>query len=298
MVNKEKQKIETYISFSEYRLRLSCPFKHFLSKVLQIQDQPNEYLVFGSAIHGAVEEIALKKPLKFLWGKIFEKHLEKNKKSYPLTAWQKQTFIRQGTDILQDLDFHKRYEGYEIFSVEEEIFDTLYEDDTYKISFKGFVDLVLKKGDEILILDWKSANQPWDLKKKYGVIEKEKNVYVFPEDVSDNSEEKGFFGQVALYKNFIGKKYNFPLENIKVAYVVLPREGGYPQQYDVEVGEKFLKFILQDLKDKAIEIVNINPLQLEKAKLNNRKKDCFFCMFKNTDYCNDEQYQIPYKHEK
>ena len=76
-----------------------------------------------------------------------------------------------------------------------------------------------------------------------------------------------------------------------MAYITLPKEGGYPQRYDVEVGEKYMNFVLEDLKEKALAILNINPLQLKKNKIEGDKKSCFFCFFKNSEYCNDEKYQ-------
>lgn len=286
------EKARFHISFSEYRLFLGCEHKHFLTKTLGYQEGSNEFLIFGSALHAAIEDVILKKPPRMMLGKVFEEKLKKETNNVVVKSYFGNKFKEQGEAILRDLDFHNRYAGYEIVGVEQDIYEPLYEDETHEVYFKGFIDLILKKDDKYLILDWKSAAKPWSLEDKYKVVEESEGVFSFPDEIKNDSDEKSFFGQVALYKHFISKKFNVPLENIETAFVALPKEPVGAQQYDVIISQEYQDFVLEDVKRVAKEIATVNPLALKKAKLINKKSSCQYCPFKKEDICNDDQHQV------
>lgn len=305
MVELESKKFKSHISFSEYRLFLSCPHKHFLSKILGIEEGSSEALVFGKALHTSIEVIIKTKPSIALWESVFKKELRKEIEKSKLTFSEGAVglFTKQGSSILRELDYFKRYQDWEVVGSEIDIFEPIFEDDNTQIFFKAFIDLVLrnKTTGRYLILDWKSANKPWDIESKYKVKLKNKvgedSFYSFPEEIANTSEEKSFFGQVSLYKYFLAVRLKIPADLIDTAYVVLPRNDvNQLQQYDVLISQEYSNFLINDIIRVAKEIVNVDPTKLEKAKLRDKAEKgnaCLWCSFKKQpEYCNDEVNQI------
>lgn len=280
--------LESYISFSEYRLFESCQYKHFLSKVLKFQEPKNEFLIFGSSLHSAIEDIILKKTNKIAWGKVFEQKLKEESNDILMKSYFGRQFSYQGTAILKELNFFERFKDYEVVGVELEMYEPLQKDEVITLYFKGIIDLVLKKGDRYLILDWKSANTLWDLKKKFNLHETSKNVFEFREDPKD----KSFFGQLALYKHFYSQKFNIPLDKIDTAFIALSRDPVNCQRYDIEISKAFQSFIVNDVTRVAREILLLDPNNLKKVKFED-KSACQYCFFKkDKSICDNEKKQV------
>jgi hypothetical protein len=262
-----------HISFSEYRLFVSCNFKHYLVKRLKFEEETNEFLVFGSALHSSIEDVIKKKLNKILWEKVFTAKLEAESNNVVIRSYFGRNFIQQGTAILKELNFFERFKDWEVVGVEDELYELLYldEENEEEVYFKGIVDLILKKGDKYLILDWKSATKPWDIEKK--------------------KQDKGFFGQLALYKHFFSKKYNIPIENIETRFVALARDPINVQQYDIVLSDEFSEFVLNDITQAAKAIKKANPTSLLKAKHNNGKEACKYCPL-NKKVCTEEVIQV------
>lgn len=263
-----------HISFSEYRLYDSCAFRHALEKQLGYLQGSNEFLIFGSALHSSIEEIINKNPNKILYEKTFAKYLEEESNATTVKSYFGRQFIKQGTALLKELNFFDRYKDWEVVGVEIQLFEPLYTDEEKEVSFKGFIDLVLKKGDQYLILDWKSAMKPWDIDKK--------------------QEDKSFFGQLALYKHFFATKHNIPLENITTRFVTLARDPINVQQYEINLSNEFMSFMLDDVKRVAKEIGTVPQELLVKTKHSGKpdaKQICSWCPH-NKKLCNNDQYQV------
>lgn len=272
------EKIVKHISFSEYRLYASCTFRHALEKQFGYQQGSNEFLVFGSALHSSIEEIVKKKINKILFEKVFTKYLEEESNGTIVKSYFGRQFITQGTAILKALDFFERYKDWEVVGVEDQLYEPLYETDEKQVNFKGIVDLILKKDDKYLIIDWKSAMKPWDIEKK--------------------QEDKSFFGQLALYKHFFASKHNIPLENITTRFVTLARDPIDIQQYEINISQEFMDFMVADVARVAKEIGTFPMDQLPKAKFSGRpeaKQTCAWCPYNKKDnkICNEEEFQIP-----
>ncbi len=263
-----------HISFSEYRLYASCAFKHALIKQLGYSEESNEFLVFGSALHGAIEEIINKKHNKILYEKVFSQHLEKESNPTTVKSYFGRQFVTQGTALLKELNFFERYKDWEVVGVEHEMYEPLYVDDAGKaISFKGIVDLILKKGDQYMIVDWKSAMKPWDIEKK--------------------KEDKGFFGQLALYKHFFAVKNGIDPKNISTRFVALARVPINIQQYEINISQEFSDDILADIKRVAKEIGTSTVGVAPKAKHSGRADasyTCNYCPFKAM--CTNDIHQV------
>lgn len=263
-----------HISFSEYRLYASCAFRHALEKQLGYQQGTNEFLMFGSALHSSIEEIVNKKHNKILYEKVFTKFLEEESNGTITKSYFGKKFINQGTSLLKMLDFFERYKDWEVVGVEYPLYEPLYETDEKVVNFKGVIDLVLKQGDKYLIIDWKSAGKTWDVKKKL--------------------EDKSFFGQLALYKHFYASKFNIPIENISTRFVALARDPIDVQQYEINLSQEFIDFMVEDVKKVAKEIGTIEQSKLPKVKHSGKpeaKQICQWCPFSKV-ICNSETEQV------
>jgi len=273
-----EEQIKRHISFSEFRLFNSCEFKHYLQKILKIQEPTNEFLIFGSALHSSLEEVVAKNPNKILYEKIFAKYLEAESNEVTVKGFFGRNLVKQGTEILKALDYFERFKDWEVVGIEDDLYEFLLQHGDIEIYFKGFIDLILKKGDKYLIIDWKSAFRPWDLDKK--------------------KEDKTFWGQLALYKHFYSIKYNIPLENIETRFVALAREPTHIQQYSIEVSKKYMDLIINGVKQAAVDIIDRDlELPIKKAKHSKDKTACQWCFFNKSQkgkekLCNDQIGQI------
>ena len=273
----EKRK---HISFSEYRLYAACSFKHAIQYRLKLQEGTNEFLVFGSALHSSIEEIIQKKHSKILYEKVFKKYLEIESNIITLNSYFGRNFSIQGTAILKTLDFFERFKEYDVVGVEEEIMEPLFQDEDGEFKFKGIIDLILKHKEtgDILIIDWKSATKPWDIDKK--------------------KEDKGFFGQLALYKHFFSKKHNIPLDKITTRFVALARDPIDVQQYEIKISDEFREYIVEDMTRVAKEIKQQLPsTELTKAKSVSLSA-CKYCAFNKGICTNDLKQDIDTKNEE
>ncbi len=201
----------------------------------------NEFLIFGSSLHSAIEDIILNKRHKIAWGKVFEQKLKEESNEILLKSYFGRQFSYQGTAILKELNFFERFKDYEIIGVELEMYEPLFEDENVRLYFKGIIDLVLKHKTtgRYLILDWKSANTLWNLEKQFNLKETSKNVFEFQKEPKD----KAFFGQLALYKHFYSQKFGVPIEDIDTSFIALSRDPINCQRYDIEISKyQYLSF--------------------------------------------------------
>ncbi len=267
------------ISFSEYQVWKSCQHKHYLSYQLRISDLTNEILIFGKALHSALEKYAKGEfnriVFKKKFGECLKNEVESSNNKDIKIDYEK--FSKQGETIFQKLDFLNRFKEYEVFSVEEMLLEKLIdsENEDEIVFYKGFVDLILKhkKTGHYLIIDWKSAMRPWNIDKKM--------------------EDKVFFGQLVLYRHFISKKFNIPKDQIETKFITLIRFGTKSvETFQTNISEEFDNFILEDIKKVSKEIIT------KKDKFIKRRTEgklseipCKYCSFKNTDKCNEEPFQ-------
>lgn len=258
-----------HISFSEYRTYSECPFKHFLNKVLQVPEPKNDSLIYGSAIHDSLEEIAKEKVYdKAFWKDIAIKQLIAQTSTSYIKGYFGKKLVDECHNSLQAFDFWERFKNYEVISIEEEMYELLVDDDVIPIYFKGLNDLGLKhkKTGRTLIVDYKSANKPWNIKKK--------------------QEDETFFGQLVLYQHFFSQKHGIPRDQIDCAFITLPREKPKEiQRFGVDITEEYRNFILNDIRKVAKQILNLDPLYREKRKILSSPAHfaCYFCTHNNNN---------------
>jgi len=248
-----------HISFSELKIWKECPHKRKLIYEDKIKGfQGNIYTAFGTAVHLACEKgytddlKAEQRQEVFL--EAFEK--ESNKLNLDRNRdWG--AFQKQGLVLSVDaVKIAKEYfPGWEVFSAEEMIYEPIKEKD---YNFKGIVDLILKKGDKYILIDWKTCTWGWDARRKSDKM----TVY-----------------QLSYYKNFFSQKYNIPLKNVETYFILLKRTAkkNIVELLKVTNGQKRLDNSMKLLNN---AIININNRMNIKNRLS-----CAYCEFKKTEYC-------------
>ena len=259
-----------HISFSEFSKFVGCGHKHLLEKYLKLTEEPPSiHLIFGNAIHGALETgIKNKLPQEdriehFRYN--FVKEMNDNMRDS--SDFDKlDEFRAQGENIIKILSLEKLVEKYEVISVEEPLYEKLFA----LFRFKGFIDLILrnKETGRYLVIDWKTSTQPWDVSKK--------------------KKDEVFMAQMRLYKYFFARKFSVPMELIDCKYIVLNRlkskklpELGFGSLQPVEIYSN-----LEDIEKSIIKVAEtVKSIHLDKKftkiKLTGSKSGCFFCAHKN-----------------
>jgi hypothetical protein len=265
-----KNPFNIHISFSEFSLYNECAHKHLIFKYLSLDIQDKSiHLFFGNAIHEAIEMgvkngLDLEGRAKYFADK-FKKDMMDNM-SEDVQFKETDDFIAQGKHILEILNTEVILKGYEIISVEEPLYESMYK----KYKFKGFIDLVAYNPTtgRYLIVDWKTSGQKWDVNKKL--------------------KDEIFLCQMRFYKYFWGRKNNKSLDKIDCKYIVLNRlidkkdktKGfGEIQIVDVNSTESEIFDSLKKLGNtmKSIHIEKVFP----KVKITgNERYHCMFCKFK------------------
>lgn len=261
------QKNRKHISFSEIKIWNECPHKH---KLLYIDNlklfKGNEYTAFGKAIH-AVSENFLVDPPSESPSDFFEKEFLKELRS--LSDDNPDLVLR--ADMVKDMRaqgkllapliipaLKEHFDEYDVFSVEEELYQEISNDKKYK----GFVDLVLKKDEEYHIIDWKSCSWGWDARRRTDRM----TTY-----------------QLAYYKNFFCEKHNVDPKNVKVYFGLLKRTAkkNHVEIFDVTCGDKKIK---NSLKLMEHALYNIDKKNFVKNRLSCHSK---FgpCEFFQTEHC-------------
>jgi len=274
-----------HISFSEINQYKDCGHKHLIEKYLKLAISPTSiHLIFGNSIHSAIEvgirdSLNLEQRLSHFTNTFTKEMMDKmmGTKEYNTEL---DNFTKQGQNILTLLSTEKILEKYDLIGVEMALYEKLFSN----FHFKGFIDLILKdkKTGRILIIDWKTSGELWDVEKK--------------------KKDKVFMAQMRLYKYFYARKFNVPINDIDCKYVVLNRlqlkkcpELGYGKIQTVEIfstDEDILEAVT--LVAETLRNIHLNK-KFEKAKLIGKKNSCFFCPYKaNPTLCNDNPNQYKY----
>lgn len=274
----------THISFSELTQHRECGHKHLLEKYLQLTPFTTSiHLIFGNTIHAALEigirdKINLDERISHFKENFIKEMMDKmmNTKEYA----DLENFTNQGEHILRLLSTEKILEKYDLIGVEMSLYEKLFD----IFHFKGFIDLILKdkKTGRILIIDYKTSGEQWDVQKK--------------------KKNKVFMAQMRLYKYFYARKCNVPIDEIDCKYIVLNRlvnkkcpELGFGKIQPVEIfstNDDIMEAIV--LVAETIRNIHIKK-EFTKAKLEGRTKDCFFCPYKlNPTLCNNNPHQSKY----
>ena len=150
-----------HISYSELKNWHHCPFYHKLVNIDKLKVfEGNEYTAFGTALHSVCEDLLTEEvniPKPELFNQKFRDEIKKLK-SEELNKKLIIDMFEQGgklsEQVLPSLD--KYFDDCEVFMAEEKLYEPISGFDDYL--FKGFVDLIIKEGDNYHIIDWKTCS--------------------------------------------------------------------------------------------------------------------------------------------
>jgi hypothetical protein len=269
-----------HVSFSEVRIWKECSWKHKLMYIDKVLDfEAGIYTEYGSILHESIEDflktkdmktdVAIEK-LKESWSK-YEFDKDENVKERVLLAesqgWKyKHNFFSDWSqwckDSLEELPgfLDKNYPGWELVSAEEELYEKI--DD--ELSFKGFIDCVLRypKGKKwkYVIIDWKTAGpRGWSRDKK--------------QDIKTTA-------QIMLYKHYWSEKNNVPLKDIACNFVLLKRgtkKGKICKIVEVSAGPVSI--------ERANKMVSSMISGVRRSFFMKNRLSCKFCPFAGTEHC-------------
>jgi len=257
--------MKKYISFSQIKNWVKCPFYHKLASIDRVDGafSGNIYTAFGSALHETIENHIEKKigdnELKTFFSNSFTKERESLEEEVKESDYNK--FLLQGENLVDKyknaLDSYFN-NNYEVVSCEEEIYEEIKDFLLDKYYFKGYIDLVVKVGDTYHILDWKTCSWGWDAKRR-----------------SDTNTTY----QLVFYKYYYAMKHNIDPKNIKCHFGLLKRTAkkNHVEIFEVTSGPRRTKNAIA-LLQKAL--ANINKKNYIKNRLS-----CGRCEFKGTMHC-------------
>ena len=262
-----------HISFSELKNWCKCPFYHKLVNLDKMKAfMGNEHTSFGTAMHSSCELI--------LEG---DNNLDNLKKNFELTFLKELQRVSRDTgqkfdkELVQDMRVQgkivmpfiypalEEYFGdYEVFSIEEKIYEPISEYAEHDYSFKGFIDAVIKTPDgKYHIVDWKTCSWGWGAKKR---------------------SDKMVTYQLTLYKNFFAAKHNIDPDKIETHFALLKRTA---KKNNVEIfrttsGPKKVSNAVNLLLKSLYNITNENFIKNKSACQDQYGN---WCEFYGTEHC-------------
>jgi predicted RecB family nuclease len=254
---------QKHISYSELKTWNDCPYKRKLIYGDKIQlFNGSIYTIFGTAIHAACEKGFTEgldaNQRKELFLKTFDEELVKIKlDEQSLKVGTVDEFKQQGLSLAEEAteEAKKHFDGWEVFAAEELLYQPTVKEN---YNFKGYVDLILKKGDKYALIDWKTCSWGWDTQKKSDKM----TVY-----------------QLSLYKEFFSKKYNVDLKNIETFFILLKRTAKKNKVEVVPVtnGQKRI--------DNSVKLLTDAITNIQNGLVIKNRLSCEYCEFKKTEYC-------------
>ena len=253
------------ISYSEFKIWKECPYRHKLIYIDELEPfLGNEFTAFGTAVHKTCESLIVDNQLcsKTVFDQAFNQELDILSN---LNIDVNQDLVKQMFDSSENIfkeliqKVFEYFGEYEVYSIEEEIYETITEFESYGKSFKGFIDLVLRTKDgKYHIIDWKTCSWGWPSRKKTDTLV----TY-----------------QLTYYKNFFAKKHDIDPKNIKTHFALLKRtaKSNNVEIFEVTSGKRKIENSLKTLQN---ALININNKNYIKNRLN-----CKYCKFYKTENC-------------
>jgi predicted RecB family nuclease len=255
----------THISYSELKIWAECPFKHkliYLDKIKKFQG--NEFTAFGSALHSLCENAVLGKLPEDDYEDFFDIEFLKELEAIDGEIKFRKDLVTDMRDQARRLSPHilpalgQNFEDYEVFSVEERLYEDIPSFEAKPYKFKGFIDLVIKTGDTYHIIDWKTCSWGWDAKRR---------------------SDKLVTYQLTLYKHFFCQKHGIDPSKVETHFALLKRTAkkDFVEIFRVTSGPRKTENA-KDLLMKALHFITIG------SKMKNRNS-CDKCEFRKTEHC-------------
>jgi len=145
-----------HVSFSALKNWDFCPFYHKLTYIDRIKlFKGNIYTAFGTALHEACEKLTLNESSEY--EKVFKQSFKDELQKLSNIPEEHASMIRdmkeQGVELASMIltALKIKFPGYKVVSAEEEIFEPII-DSPGKYDYKGFLDLVIKTENIILLI--------------------------------------------------------------------------------------------------------------------------------------------------
>jgi hypothetical protein len=291
----EKKPGEISISYSQFSMYSTCPFRWKLTYIDKIKfRKPSVHFVFGTAMHETLQyylhtlffksakeadQINLQECLQEQIAQNYMIAVTENGQEHFSTPAELQEFYEDGIAILEWFKRHRTEyfsnRTHELVAIEMPIY--IQATDTHPtIMMNGFLDIVLRdiQDDRILIIDFKTSTKGWSKYEK---------------------QDKVKASQLVLYKNYIAKQYGYHEDKIDIQYLILKRkliEGyAYPQkrvQLFVPASGKPTRNKLQIEIDKFISTAfnsdGTYNTTINYPAISNKGKNCKFCDFNSLEH--------------
>jgi putative RecB family exonuclease len=219
-INWDTDKIVSYSQFSTWK---QCPHKWKLQNVDKLKNPPSIHLIFGTAIHTALQHY-----LKVMYDQsgaaadredivqLFEdnfreeykKGYEKNNNTHFSNAEEMGEFFEDGKTILEY--FRRKKGGYfstrktHLIGIEFPLSYAPHEEYP-NVKYRGFIDIILynENTEKLYIYDIKTSTRGWKDKDK-------------------KDETKA--SQVLLYKEYLSKIFDWDVSKIEVEFFIVKRK--------------------------------------------------------------------------
>jgi len=227
-----------HISYSELKNWHHCPFYHKLVNIQKLKVfEGNEYTAFGTALHSVCEDLLTDEvdiPKPELFNQKFRDEIKKLKSEEINKKLIVDMFAQGGKlseQVLPSLESY--FDDCEVFMAEEKLYEPISGTDDYL--FKGYVDLIVKEGDNYHIIDWKTCSWGWDSRKR---------------------SDKMILYQLILYKHFFCQKYDISPDMVHTHFGLLKRTSkkNIVELFKVTSGPKRIENALE-LLHKAIQTI-------------------------------------------
>lgn len=247
---------KTTISFSALKIFQECAYKYKLSYVDELKGfEGNEYTAFGRAIHEACELKIQNETLNEI--QHFSDSFDRELKTLPEGLEKKQELIdamyEQGKMLapLVIPELRKQFGDFVFVSAEEELGSPLEVKST--LSFKGFIDLVIKTPDgKYHIIDYKTSSFGW---------------------LADKKADPMTTYQLTYYKHFFAKAHNIDPKMIETYFVILKRTA---KKNNVEV---FRVTSGPKKTTNALKVLNDSATMIDKGVFFKNRANCTYCQF-------------------
>tara|TARA_Y100001970_G_scaffold293513_1_gene440854 strand:- start:142 stop:921 length:780 start_codon:yes stop_codon:yes gene_type:complete len=258
--------LKKHISYSELKIWAECPFKHKLIYVDKIKKFiGNEFTAFGKALHAVCEHTAKgnlpEEDQDDYFDLEFLKELEMLKGEVEFRPQLVEDMRLQAKLITPQIfpALVKTFGNYEVFSVEERLYEPIHDFEGDDVKLKGFIDLVIKTEDgKFHIIDWKTCSWGWDANKR---------------------SDKLITYQLTLYKKYFCTKHKVDLEQVETHFALLKRTA---KKDNVEI---FRVTSGPRKTNNATKLLTDALSNLKSGFAVKNRKNCSKCEFCKTKHC-------------
>lgn len=290
----EKKDGQKCVSYSQYSIYRGCPYQWSLTyKHALYPFTGNINTVFGTAFHETIqewlrllhevsvkasEEMSFEEYLSDAMMKAYQEEMDKNTggkhfipkeelKEYYADGVAILNYIRKKRKILFD------NREWELLAIELPLYTPILENNSVLL-FNGYIDILFRHRETGIIkeMDFKTSTKGWN-------------------DTTKKDAKK--IDQILLYKHFLSKQFNVPIDTIEGEFFVVKRkiwqEAQFPQpRHQVIIpaqGKSKVELAVKGLTDFVQDCFEADGTYKEKYHPKKPGSACRFCPYANTEFC-------------